>query len=77
MHDFESLIENINQLLSSNRQNWLFGAGISCDANIPLMDTLTNRVKAIITNGDSTKNKEIYESLNADLDEKTIEATVW
>jgi hypothetical protein len=69
MNDFESLVENLNQHLSSNRQSWLFGAGISCDANIPLMYPLTKRVKKIITDGDSIKNKDIYTSLSSDLDE--------
>jgi NAD-dependent SIR2 family protein deacetylase len=64
MNDFESLVENLNQHLSSNRQSWLFGAGISCDANIPLMYPLTKRVKEIITDGDSIKNKDIYTSLS-------------
>jgi len=71
MNNFESLVENINQHLNSNRQSWLFGAGISCDANIPLMYPLTNRVKAIIAEGDNDKNKEIYDSLGTDLNETT------
>ncbi|NOU23762.1 MAG: SIR2 family protein [Methyloglobulus sp.] len=72
MSDFESMVENLNQLLGSNNQSWLFGAGISCDANIPLMDQLTDRVKAIIhdaeTNSVNDKNKAIYESLGSDLE---------
>ena len=71
MNDFESMVEILNQHLSSDRQNWLFGAGISCDANIPLMYPLTKRVKTIISDNDRTKNKEIYESLGTDLDETT------
>ena len=73
MNDFESMVEILNQHLSSNKQSWLFGAGISCDANIPLMYPLTKRVKAIISGSDSdkSKNKEIYESLGTDLDETT------
>ena len=66
------MVENLNQLLGSNNQSWLFGAGISYDANIPLMDQLTKRVKAIIndavTNPVNDKNKAIYESLASDLE---------
>lgn len=68
MNDFESLIENLNQHLSSNRQSWLFGAGISCDANIPLMVPLTARIKTIITEAGDDKNIEIYESLSSNLE---------
>lgn len=69
MNDFESLLENINQHLSSSRQNWLFGAGISCDANIPLMYPLTKRVGNIIMSNDNTRDKEIFGALISDLDE--------
>lgn len=68
MNDFESLVENLNQHLNSNRQSWLFGAGISCAANIPLMYPLTDRVKAIIAEEDNDKNKEIYESLSSNIE---------
>jgi SIR2-like domain len=72
MNNFESMVENLNQLLGSNNQSWLFGAGISCDANIPLMYQLTNRVKAIIndavTDPINDKNEAIYESLASDLE---------
>jgi len=68
MNDFESMVEFLNQHLSSNRQSWLFGAGISCDANIPLMYPLTDRVKAKISEADDEKNVEVYESLKSDLE---------
>lgn len=68
MNHFESLIENLNQHLSSNRQSWLFGAGISCDANIPLMVQLTARIKTIITEAGEDKNIEIFESLSSNLE---------
>ncbi|MDP3332027.1 MAG: SIR2 family protein [Methylococcaceae bacterium] len=67
MNDFESLIENLNQHLNSNRQSWLFGAGISCDANIPLMYPLTARVNTIITEAGNNKNIEIYKALSSNL----------
>ncbi len=68
MNNFESMVETLNQLLESNKESWLLGAGISCDANIPLMDSLTKRVKTILTEADIGKNKKIYESLGANLD---------
>jgi hypothetical protein len=67
MNDFEIMIENLSQHLSSDRQAWLFGAGISCDANIPLMYQLTYRVKDIIEKSNDI-NKEIYKLLSDDLD---------
>lgn len=42
---FEETVEDLTKLLSCDTQNWLFGAGISVDANIPLMKTLTKRVE--------------------------------
>lgn len=68
MKDFESMVENLNQLLGSNSQCWLFGAGISYEANIPLMAQLTERVKAKINEADNDKNKEIYKLLGDDLE---------
>lgn len=37
-------LKQLDSLLSSGNQSWLFGAGISLNANIPLMQPLTNRV---------------------------------
>ena len=63
-HDFETITEELKKQLDSSRQNWLFGAGISYNSNIPLMYPLTERVKNIIVNGIDcpfhAKNNEIY-----------------
>ncbi|MFH0725096.1 MAG: SIR2 family protein, partial [Pseudomonadota bacterium] len=39
-------LAQLDNLLSASNQSWLFGAGISLDAGIPLMCPLTNRVFA-------------------------------
>lgn len=39
-------LSQLDSLLAANNQAWLFGAGISQDANIPLMGALTDRVFA-------------------------------
>lgn len=69
--DFESTTEKLKQHLDSSRQNWLFGAGISYNSNIPLMYPLTNRVKKIIYDSDRLKDKEIYDLLTVELEEKS------
>ena len=69
MSGFDELVEELKNHLDSSRQNWLFGAGISCDGNIPLMYPLTDRVESIIKEGDNDKDKEIYDSILSDLDE--------
>ncbi|HCH50881.1 MULTISPECIES: SIR2 family protein [Proteus] len=68
MEEFDSSLENIKQLLSSqSRQNWLFGAGISFNSKIPLMYPLTNRVELLIAENSEDKEKEILAALKADL----------
>lgn len=42
------LLEQIDGHLGSPNIAWLLGAGVSCDANVPLMYPLTNRVLAIL-----------------------------
>lgn len=69
--DFESITEDIRKQLDSSRQNWLFGAGISVKSNIPLMYTLTKRVKAIIEKSKHPMNNEIYGLLTNELAEKS------
>lgn len=71
MNNFTDLVEQINRLLDPpNKQCWLFGAGTSCDANIPLMDPLTDLVKKLITESNVDNNQKILDSLEKDLDEK-------
>lgn len=70
-HDFESIIEELKKQLDSSRQNWLFGAGISYKSNIPLMDSLTTRVKNIIETSEITEDIEIYKLLTLELQDKS------
>jgi SIR2-like domain len=70
VHDFESIIEVIGKQLESSRQNWLFGAGISYQSNIPLMYPLTARVKNIIHASKTVKDIEIYNLLTDELPDK-------
>lgn len=37
-------LAQLDNLLAASNQSWLFGAGISCDAGIPLMGPLTERI---------------------------------
>jgi len=67
-HDFESITEELRKHLDSSRQNWLFGAGISFNSNIPLMYPLTKRVNKIIEDSLNVKNKEILNLLTIELD---------
>lgn len=63
---FEEIVEEINKHLSCTRQNWLFGAGISYESNIPLMNPLTGRVEKIVK-GNNGDYEEIYNLLKQDL----------
>lgn len=68
--DFELTIDELKKQLDSSRQNWLLGAGISCNSNIPLMYPLTDRVKKIVTDSKHAKNNEIYNLLTKELQDK-------
>lgn len=46
--DPSTFSKNLGDLLSWDHQLWLLGAGVSFDANIPLMYDLTTRVKGIL-----------------------------
>ncbi len=68
MDNFENLLENLRQhILDTNCQNWLFGAGISLDAKIPLMYPLTERVTNIFEQNNSDLDKEIISKLKEEL----------
>ncbi len=69
METFEKELENLKQhVLGSSRQNWLLGAGIGLDANIPLMNSLTDRVNNLIKKSDNERNQAIVLALQSDLD---------
>jgi hypothetical protein len=70
-HDFESIIEELKKQLDSSRQNWLFGAGISYKSNIPLMYSLTDRVKNKVVDSKNSKDIEIYTLLTTELQENS------
>lgn len=63
MADFHDTVESLRRLLDTGRQYWLFGAGISYGANIPLMYPLTDRVKAMLAGADL----QIFNDIVADL----------
>lgn len=67
--NFESITERLREHLDSPRQNWLIGAGVSYEANIPLMYPLTDRVKEIIAESNDSKDIDIYGSLTSELEE--------
>jgi len=61
---FDETIEELNKHLTCDNQNWLFGAGISYEANIPLMKTLTKRVENLLPKGNLRK---LYDIISSDL----------
>jgi len=69
--DFDSIIEELRKHLDSSRQNWLFGAGISFNSNIPLMYPLTRRIKKIIGDDSNLTDKRILNLLTDELDAKS------
>lgn len=72
MENIEEVLEGLKQHIhDSSRQSWLFGAGISKDANVPLMYPLTDRVKSIINASDTQADKDIVTNLCAELYEDT------
>lgn len=72
MEEIEDQLESLKQhILDSGRQIWLFGAGISQDANIPLMYPLTQRVKDMLQDQASQENKDILAALEGELPESS------
>ncbi|MFZ4453598.1 SIR2 family protein [Salibacterium aidingense] len=61
LNKFDELFEQINKHLDSTYQNWLFGAGVSLQSNIPLMHPMTKKIETELTGNSSdtfTKMKE-------------------
>ncbi|MEI2827654.1 MAG: SIR2 family protein [Dermatophilaceae bacterium] len=66
--DDTDLLEQIGRHLASPCQAWLFGAGISKEAGIPLMHALTSRVRALAKS--SSPHDNVLNTLFAELPEK-------
>lgn len=60
----ENTLEQLNAHLNSPRRTWLFGAGVSCNAGIPLMAALTTRVRSLLNAIDAKLYDSIYDSLS-------------
>lgn len=70
-NDFKKIADELRKQLDTSRQYWLFGAGISCLSNIPLMYTLTEKIENIINNSDNKINKKIFADLKSELVESS------
>ena len=71
--DNDSLKQLDNLLVASN-QSWLFGAGISLDAGIPLMGPLTSRVFTKAGEDAEEQTMKVLETIKAELpDDSHIE----
>lgn len=66
MTSFMEILEELNKHLACDHQNWLFGAGISYEAHIPLMSVLTDRVGQLVSDNEA---HPIYTSITEDLPE--------
>jgi hypothetical protein len=67
-------LKQLDNLLAAGDQSWLFGAGISLGANIPLMRSLTTRVFAKAGEEPDKRAKEVLEAVKAALpDDSHIE----
>jgi len=59
--------QQIEELLKSPDQSWLLGAGISCDAGIPLMFPLTERVHTLLKDDGGSPYPELFEKIHGEL----------
>jgi hypothetical protein len=62
----DGYLQQIDEFLSRPNQMWLLGAGVSCDAGIPLMGLLTQRVMELTA---ASAHKPLLEALLAELPE--------
>jgi hypothetical protein len=65
----EDIFSQLEEHLKCSEQNWLMGAGISYDANLPLMYPLTNKVKKDLQNNNLSIYKKILTPLLNELPE--------
>ena len=67
MVEFDNALEELRRHLDCENQNWLFGAGVSYESNIPLMNILTSRIKNLLKSGPyNVLYNEISDDLPAD-----------
>jgi len=64
--NFDS-IKQLDELLATSNQSWLFGAGISFNAGIPLMWPLTERVFSLAESEGEPNDKTVLEFLRDEL----------
>jgi hypothetical protein len=64
-------LKQIDNLLAASNLSWLFGAGISLDAGIPLMGPLTSRVFAKVDQDTEEQTKKVLEAIKAELPDKS------
>ncbi len=60
-------LKQLDSLLFSDSQSWLFGAGISKVANIPLMTPLTNRIFAKAADSSDKNIKSVLDTVKSEL----------
>ena len=71
MTKFDEILNEVKKHLDSARQNWLLGAGVSVESNIPLMRPLTDRIKFLINESDNDSNKKIYSFIESEVFENS------
>ena len=60
-------LRQLDALLALSNQSWLFGAGISKDANIPLMGALTTQIFSIAEKDSDPRVKQLLEHVKGEL----------
>ncbi len=60
-------LRQLDNLLAAGNQAWLFGAGISLTAGIPLMEPLTTRVLTLAQQDDDKRIKPVLDAVKAEL----------
>lgn len=58
-------LKQLDELLAANRISWLFGAGISFNSGIPLMNALTLRVRTLATEHSDQRIAKIIDTISS------------
>lgn len=66
---YNDCLKQVDELLASNKLSWLFGAGISVDAGIPLMGALTLRIFTKAREDASSLTLKILDAIKSQLPE--------